>query len=670
MEYMDTISILYIEDDDGVRNSIERILALMFKKIVAVSNGLEALEAVRNNHFDIIVTDIRMPKMDGFEFIEAIKKEGYSIPVVITSAFNEIEYLTKAIELKVDKFIHKPIKVDTLTEVLSEISKHIINERDLNKKQQELEYYRNAVEQTNLVIKTDENGLITKINKELKEYFELFVDIENIPNNLNEFLKESESKTLIASCKELKIYTLLTSVSFGHELFSVQLTAFPSSFEENSVKEISIIINNVSHITKEKDRIIADLYKDNTTQLPNRAKLFSDLSSSDDMGLVLVDIDNFSHINYLFGMPAGDTVLMQVADILQNSWPDKEDSVTAYRIESDHFALLVKKYEPFDIQKNEEKIQKFIENLEAYTFNIEDNLPMQMNFTVGASCENSINLFTEASIALVYAKATKEPFVCFSNLDHENINNHYRKNFDMQSIIKTAVQNDNVTCHYQSIQDKDANIVKYEALMRIKLMDKKNTIIYPGQFLEIAQNSKFYSQMTKNIILTALTDFNSSSHGVSINVSYDDISNSDVVKYLIQMIKKHSGTHVTVELLESEGLKDIKKTIDFCHLVKEAGADIAIDDFGSGYSNFGYFIDMPIDYLKLDGSLVKRIHEYRGYLAVESIVLFAKKLNIKTVAEYVETKEDFEKLQTLGVDLYQGYYFSAAKAFLELNHQR
>lgn len=153
---------------------------------------------------------------------------------------------------------------------------------------------------------------------------------------------------------------------------------------------------------------------------------------------------------------------------------------------------------------------------------------------------------------------------------------------------------------------------------------------------------------------------------VGINLSFEDITNPTIINYLEGILKKGHPYPIVLEFLESEGLQDIDKTIYFCNIMKSYGAIIAIDDFGAGYSNYDYFFNIPFDILKLDGSLVKRVEDYRGFLLLESIINLAKKLNIHVVAEFVESETIFEKLKTLNVDFFQGYYFDKARSLEEI----
>ena len=124
---------------------------------------------------------------------------------------------------------------------------------------------------------------------------------------------------------------------------------------------------------------------------------------------------------------------------------------------------------------------------------------------------------------------------------------------------------------------------------------------------------------------------------------------------------------VVFEILESEGIKSYTEVSEFFKEIKKLGGRIAIDDFGSGYSNFEYILKLDVDFIKIDGSLIKNIDkDLYSQVIVETIINFAKKLGIRTVAEYVHSEEVYEMAKNLEIDYCQGYYLSPPKPFEEL----
>ena len=148
---------------------------------------------------------------------------------------------------------------------------------------------------------------------------------------------------------------------------------------------------------------------------------------------------------------------------------------------------------------------------------------------------------------------------------------------------------------------------------------------------------------------------------ITMNLSFKDILNYEFIDYLdnvLEKLKFEDRNRLVFEILESENLSDYDFLEEFVLKYKKLGVKIAIDDFGSGYSNFIRIIRLKPDYLKIDGSLIKNIDkDNNSYEIVKSIIAFSKTLNIKTIAEYVHSEKIFNLLLELDVDEFQGYYF-------------
>jgi len=128
---------------------------------------------------------------------------------------------------------------------------------------------------------------------------------------------------------------------------------------------------------------------------------------------------------------------------------------------------------------------------------------------------------------------------------------------------------------------------------------------------------------------------------------------------------------VVFELLESENIELYPEAEAFVEEMKELGCQIAIDDFGTGYSNFSYLVNLKVDYIKIDGSLIKNIHTDKNtQIVVETIISFAKKLGVKTVSEFVSNDVIFETVEKLGVDIVQGYYIDEPKPIERISSKK
>jgi len=140
-------------------------------------------------------------------------------------------------------------------------------------------------------------------------------------------------------------------------------------------------------------------------------------------------------------------------------------------------------------------------------------------------------------------------------------------------------------------------------------------------------------------------------------LSFEDIANKEMKEYILELLNDNIAKKTVFEILESESVKNYDILKDFIDEAKKRGAEIAIDDFGSGYSNFVNITKLNPDIIKIDGSIIKDIHIKKNKKLVELMVNFAHEFNLKTVAEFVSSKEIFEELREMGIDEYQGYYF-------------
>ncbi|MCF6173838.1 MAG: EAL domain-containing protein, partial [Campylobacteraceae bacterium] len=165
---------------------------------------------------------------------------------------------------------------------------------------------------------------------------------------------------------------------------------------------------------------------------------------------------------------------------------------------------------------------------------------------------------------------------------------------------------------------------------------------------------------SRSIIRKAFETFKLTSNEFSFNLSFLDISNKTTNKFIFDILNEYDiGSWVVFEILESEGIYNYDMVLKFVETVKSFGAKIAIDDFGSGYSNFERILKLQPDYIKIDGSLIKNIDKNDDMkILTQTIVDFANKLDIKTIAEFVHSKEVLDTITKIGVDFAQGYYIN------------
>ena len=234
------------------------------------------------------------------------------------------------------------------------------------------------------------------------------------------------------------------------------------------------------------------------------------------------------------------------------------------------------------------------------------------------------------------------------------------------SFVKQALDDNRVACYFQPIYNHKTNeIFKYEALVRI--IAKDGIVVCPMQFLPNIKDTNIHYKLTQRILSIVFEEFKNIKSFVSINMNFSDLINEDITATITDVFISNPdlASRITFEILESDEIDNIplfKQKIALQHLFN---AKVSIDDFGSGYSNFKTILDVEANYLKIDGSLIKDIDtNNKDFKVVKSIIHFAKQSNMMTIAEFVHSKEVYEKLLLLDVDYMQGYYISEPKATL------
>ena len=208
-------------------------------------------------------------------------------------------------------------------------------------------------------------------------------------------------------------------------------------------------------------------------------------------------------------------------------------------------------------------------------------------------------------------------------------------------------------------------IEKYESLVR--LVGEEREIASPCCFLEIAKHSKQYIALSKKVIENTFDALCDEEAEFSINLTVEDILHPDITELLAtKMRDTRFHSRVVYEIVESEGLKETDLVLKFINTIKQFGCKIAIDDFGTGYSNFEYLLKLTPDFIKIDGSMIKEIaFNPDSEEVVKTIIDFAKKRHLKTIAEFVSSREIFEKVLELGIDYSQGYYIGKPQPTLQ-----
>lgn len=244
-------------------------------------------------------------------------------------------------------------------------------------------------------------------------------------------------------------------------------------------------------------------------------------------------------------------------------------------------------------------------------------------------------------------------------LDEESI----RERYHMVNVINYAITHDKVIPYFQGIYDNEQKCIHhYESLMRLE--DENGTVHYPGNFLDVARTyGLLYDSLSRIMVHKVFDKFqNIDDSSVSLNLSIRDIKNHEMTEFIYEFLStaKHPENFV-FEILENEDVSDYDELVTFVDRIHDLGAQISIDDFGSGFSNLQHIANIHSDYLKIDGSIVRKCCESQELENLLALIVGWKRIShrpLKIIAEYVENEDIQKKMLLYGIDYSQGFYFS------------
>ncbi|MBS4067167.1 MAG: EAL domain-containing protein [Sulfurimonas sp.] len=542
-----SINILYVEDEENIRNQISKMLKQLFNSVEVASNGVEALEMYKDNSYDLVITDLKMPLMDGIELCESIISINRDQLIILISAHKEIDELLQLINLGIAGFLLKPIDMDVML----------------------------------------------------------------------------------------------------HKLFSIVKNVYADKIMKYHYDEMKKQISQSSTMSEDEFN-----NKDALTSLYNHKYFMECISGSDDVRYaILVNINDFKLINDYYSFAHGNHLLYQIANILEIEALNYGCDV--FRISSDEFILL-KKEPPINCDVLKEGAKSICKLLEKRRFSVIGINDISITITLGIA-KSQHRLLECLHQSLQYAKKHGLKYAFYKDVPDST--SSVKNIIEVKKMLQNSIENCLITPVYQPILMKNKNI-KYEVLMRIKNINDANRLIEPGLFLDIAKKHSYYNEISQMVIFQAIDIMLQNDEVFSLNFSYADMNNTDLMNKLEDVIFVNGlGNRLIFEIVETEQLDNMDIVNSFIERFRVHGVKIAIDDFGSGYSNFAYIFTLQPDFIKIDGSLISQILDNEKiHVLVETIIEFAHKLNVEVIAEHVSSKELHDALLKLNIDAMQGYF--------------
>jgi diguanylate cyclase (GGDEF)-like protein/PAS domain S-box-containing protein len=442
-------------------------------------------------------------------------------------------------------------------------------------------------------------------------------------------------------------------------------------FHEEEMKLLTEMAGDIGfaidHIgTQERFDYLA--YYDALTGLANR-NLFLDrlaqhlraaVTSGQQLGLFLVDLERFKNINDTFGQGAGDALLRQVAEWLKQTVGDA-DLLT--RFGADHFGVILPNV------RHEDEIGRLVEKtLDAFI-----NHPFRLNdeeFRIAAKIgiavfphdgADAATLFKHAEAALKKAKVGGDRYLFYAQRMTETVAGR----LTLENQLRRALDREEFTLHYQpKVNVATGQLAGAEALIRWN--DPVTGLVPPARFIPLLEETGLIYEVGRWAVRRAVEDYlkwtraGLTAMRIAVNVSPQQLRHRDFVAdiQLVVGIDPLAAAGLDLEITESMVMQDFKHNIASLHAIRAMGLRIAIDDFGTGFSSLSYLAKLPVDTLKIDRSFIIDLDAGpEGSALVATIISLAHALKLKVVAEGVETQEQLRILGLLQCDEYQGFLF-------------
>lgn len=527
----------------------------------------------------------------------------------------------------------------------------------------ELEQYKRLLDESALVSRTDPDGIITYVNDRFCEATgRSRVEVIGQPHSIERHPttpKETFAELWNTIKRGRTWHGVIKNRRADGSSYYKSATILPITDEEGHIVEYIAAGQDITELVEQKGKLERAFHTDPLTGLGSRIKLLEDIDRSENPSVSLLDISDFSRINDAYGEIAGNEVLREFGSRIAAAL--ERDALSPYRVYADTFAILGDRIDGDELLR---RLKGIRDRIVQQPFSVGADL-LPVNLRIGVATGDK-DVLAYADLALGAARTRDTDLFVYDN-DDVSLTRDLLKSVDALKRIHAAQKADRVYPVFQPICDaRTGRIVKYECLMRAR--DEDGREMTPDEFIPVSKKTRLYPALTRAIVEKSIQVFAGLPYTFSVNLTLEDLFNPTTMDFLIEKARDAEVIHrLVVEIVETEELVAVDEPLRTLRRLKEAGAQLAIDDFGAGYSNFGYLLKLDPDYIKIDGSIITRIvDDPRAEGMARSIVSFAADAGISTIAEFVSNETLAQAVKGLGIDFLQGYWVGSFRTEAEL----
>lgn len=668
--------ILIVDDYHSNRVSLERLLEPIANiQIFHAESGNSALKQLIHHKFTLILLDVNMPEMDGYEVASLISSTGKhkDTPIVMLTAHSDNMSILKAYEAGAVDYLSKPIEPTIL---LNKVQQFVT----LNQLQKRTEHLKSENESIieaigQGLIKVTEEGMIASANATALTLFNAPLE-KVLYTPFNRWFKQSSADNNlffnVQSLIELDsiFQESVTLIPFKKQSHQIEITCTQKTNEHND--DIIILFQDISQRLELEAELLQLANYDNLTKLANRNFFNQCLDNTlekaqlvqSQVFLFMLGLDRFKEVNDTLGHHIGDHILNSVASRLLETLPS---NAVAARFGGDEFAILVNSK---SLEETTQLAQSLV-TLISRPFHIQDH-EIYIETSIGiADCQMSqydkTTLLKNVDIALNEAKATgKNRYKLFATTMSEK----RASQASVQQKLRYLLDDKALLVHYQpQFSVSQGYFIGFEALARWPETGYGDQIS-PGVFIPLAEQSQLIHQVGEQVLIQTCEQLDiwhqqkQNKHlTISVNLSAKQLNHPLFLERLKDILVNYQFPleQLIFEITETAILGNTEAIIRSIHTIKAMGIRLALDDFGTGYSSLNYLQKLPFDVIKIDQCFVRQLGSCKKTEAlVKAIITIADACNMDVIAEGVESDIHHQHVVALGCNKIQGYYYSPA----------
>jgi diguanylate cyclase (GGDEF)-like protein/PAS domain S-box-containing protein len=667
--------VLCVEDDGPTRAVLVKLLERRFDHVLVAKDGQEGLELFLQHRPSLVVTDIRMPILDGISMVREIKVWAPATKIIVITSYGSAELLLAAIEIGVNDYILKPLDACRVYGAIDKCLQVNLLEHKLMDAKARTENVLESLRDAFFAV--DRDWRFTYLNRKAEAHFNLSRgNLLGCPllTLLAEDASASAAYQQALRSQEPRVFEYQ---SRGRDAWH-EVRVFP--FGEG----FSVYLRDITDTKRAKEEIRFLAFYDQLTRLPNRSllqermlhSLVRCLGGNHQGAILFLDVDRFKNINDSLGHGTGDLVLQEIASRLGNCIRECD---TLARLGGDEFIVLL---DGIDHPRHIQWVVERVRNALAQDIH-QDGVPLSLTASIG------ISLFPGDGDTVEELLKAADSAMHHSKKRGGNAHHFYRPEMNarvqsllvLESTMRKSIQNRDFVVEFQpQIDLRSRELLGFEALVRWNHPELGR--VEPNEFIPLAEQTGLILPLGEWVLETACLQGRAwvEQFGrpvrMAVNVSGRQFWQGDLTAMVARVLAQTGFPPglLELELTESVVMDDIALAIGTMHTLAAMGVRLSIDDFGTGYSSLASLQQFPIHTLKIDKAFVRDILTNTTDLAIaKAIIGLAHALRLEVIAEGIEHADQLTCLEELGCEFGQGHLFSrpvpsarAAELFMQL----